>query len=231
MKRFYREVAVTETEGGFGVALDGKPVRTPEKALLLLPTRALAEAVAAEWWAQGDEVDLLVLPLTRLANSAIDLVAKRNTAIVAEIANYAGTDLVCYRAEHPPALVARQAAAWQPLIDWAAGRHGAPLLVTAGIAPLAQPEASLAALRAAVEAHAPMALAALRLATQASGSLVIALALIEGMLDADAAFATAELDESFQIEQWGEDPEQARRRTGLRDDLAIAARFARLLKE
>lgn len=231
MKKFYRAANAVTIAGGHSIQLDDKPLKTPAKAALVVPSRALAAAIAAEWHAQGEDIDLGRLPLTRLASTAIDLVATRRQAIIAETANYATTDLVCYRAAHPRALAERQQALWQPLLDWASERYDAPLLVTTGVTPVAQPPTSLAAFAAAVAAHDTMRLTALRLATAAAGSLIIALALIEDRLDADAAFAAAELDESFSIEQWGEDPEQTKRRTGLRDDLALAARFTRLLKE
>ena len=231
MKRFYRSAGVTETPEGFGVVLDEKPVRTPAKRPLAVPTRALAEAIAAEWLAQGESVDPRQLPLTRLASIALDLVAPRREAVVAEVVKYAGTDLVCYRAAEPPELAARQHAAWQPLIDWVALRFDAPLTVTAGILPVAQPAASLKALETAIAAYGTHRLAALHLATAACGSLVVALALIEGRIDAEAAFASAELDESYEIERWGEDAEQARRRAGLKEDIALAARFASLLAD
>jgi chaperone required for assembly of F1-ATPase len=230
MKRFYETVGVVPEEGGFGVSLDGKALRTPAKAPLTVPTRALAEAIAAEWRGQGSDVKLDTLPLTRLASTALDLVTGRRSAIVAEIARYAGTDLVCYRAEDPPELAARQHAAWQPLIDWAAARYGASLAVTAGVVPVAQPPASLAAFAAAVTSYPPFELAALHLATAACGSLVVALALIEGELDAEGAFAAAELDQSFEIERWGEDAEQMRRRAALKDDMVLAHRLIGLLR-
>jgi len=229
MRRFYKEAAAAPAEGGHAVLLDGKPMRTPAKAALVVPSRRLAEAIAAEWQAQGDEIVREALGLTRLASTAIDLVAPRRAEIVAAVARYAGTDLVCYRAEHPPELVARQERVWQPLVDWAAERHGAPLVVTAGIVPQPQPAASVAALAAAVAAYDAMALTALHLATAACGSLVLALALAEGRLDAEAAFAAAQLDESFEIERWGEDAEATKRRNELRDDIAYAARFLALL--
>jgi chaperone required for assembly of F1-ATPase len=229
-RRFYRDAIVAAVGDGFAVTLDGKPLRTPNRNELVAPNRALAEAMAAEWRAQPGKIEPRLLPLTRLANAAIDLVAARHASIVAETAKYAETDLVCYRAAHPPELVARQARNWQPLLDWAAERYGA-LTVTTGIQPLAQPAESLAAFAAAVARYRAMELIALRLATATSGSLVIALALIEERLDADAAFAAAELDESFQIENWGADSEQMKRRAGLKEDLALAARFAALLKE
>ncbi len=227
--RFYRDVAIVAAERGFAVTLDGKPLRTPDRNELVAPNRALAEAMAAEWRVQSGKIEPRLLPLTRLANAAIDLVATRHASVVAETAKYAETDLVCYRAAHPPELVARQARNWQPLLDWAAERYGV-LTVTTGIQPLTQPAESLAAFAAAVARYRAMELIALRLATATSGSLVIALALMEGLLDADSAFAAAELDQSFQIEKWGEDAEQAKRRAGLKEDMALAARFAALLK-
>jgi chaperone required for assembly of F1-ATPase len=230
MKRFYRTAAVTEAGAGFAVLLDGKPMQTPGKARLDLPKHALAEAIAAEWRGQGEELRPSALPLTRLASTAIDVVQPRRKAVIAELANYAATELLCYRAEHPPELALRQRKAWQPLLDWAALRYDAPLRIGAGVLPFAQPPDSLRALAVAIEAHDAMALAALNLAIRASGSLIIGLALIEERLDAGAAFAAAELDESFEIEQWGEDAEQTRRRAGLKDDLAAAARFMALLR-
>jgi chaperone required for assembly of F1-ATPase len=232
MKRFYSDVTAEPIAGGgFGVSLDGKPLRTPAKSLLAVPSRALAEAIAAEWRRQGVEVKLNELPLTRLASTAIDLVTARRPDVVAEVARYAGTDLVCYRAGHPPELAQRQNAAWQPLIDWATLRYDAPLEVTAGVVPIAQSPATLRAFAAAVESYAPLELAALHMATAACGSLVVALALIEGRLDVEQAFAASQLDETFEIEQWGEDAEQMRRRAALKNDMALAHRFIRLLRQ
>jgi chaperone required for assembly of F1-ATPase len=230
MKRFYKDASAQAVEGGFGVALDGRTLRTPAKLPLVLPRLALAEAIAAEWQAQEDEVRPHTMPLMRLATTAVDLVAKRHADVVAEITNFAETDLVCYRADHPPELAARQHAIWQPLVDWATLRYDAPLVVTAGIVPVAQKPATLHALTAAVAAYEPMALTALHAATTASGSLVIALALLEGRLDAEGAFAASQLDETFQIEQWGEDYEAAARRAALKADIAAAARFVALLR-
>jgi chaperone required for assembly of F1-ATPase len=231
MKRFYTSVDVRPAAGGYGVRLDGKPLRTPAKAPLVVPTRALAEAIAVEWRAQSDHVKLDALPLTRIASTALDLIPGRRPAIIAEVARYAGTDLVCYRADDPPELIERQQAAWQPLLDWASLRYDAPLLVRAGVAPVAQPPRSLAAYAAAVAAYALFELAALHLATATLGSLVLALALIEGRLDAESAFAAAELDQSFEIERWGEDAEAMRRRAAVKEDVALAARLMGLLRE
>ncbi len=169
------------------------------------------------------------MPLTRIASIAIDLVAPRREGVIAELAKYAGTDLVCYRAERPEALVMRQHTAWQPLVEWTRERYGAELAVTAGIVPRDQPEAAIRALSEAVAAYNSMKLAALHLACAVCGSVVVALALVEGRLDADAAFAAAELDQTFEIEQWGEDAEQTRRRADLRAEIAAAARFLALL--
>ncbi len=230
MKRFYRNAEIVAAEGGgYGVALDGKPIKTPAKEALTVPNAALATAIAAEWAAQDGEIRPARMPLTRLASTAIDRVAPQREFVVQQIAAYAGTDLVCYRAARPPELTARQQAMWQPLIDWAALRYEAPLEVTAGVIPIAQPPASLRAFAAAVAGHDDFALAALHLATGACGSLVIVLALREGRVDPDEAFAASQLDESFEIEAWGEDPEQAERRRALADDIAAAARFLSLL--
>ncbi len=230
MKRFYRQAAAVPAAAGYAVTLDGKQVKTPAKNDLIVPSAALAAAIAEEWQAQEGEVRPAAMPLTRLAYTALDREAGQREAIVREVANYAGTDLVCYRAAHPPALAERQQAVWQPLIDWAAWRYEAPLTATCGVIPAGQPAASLDAFAAAVAAHDDFTLAALQAAAGACGSLVIALALFEGRLDPAEAFAASQLDESFQIEAWGEDSEQARRRRGLATDIEAAARFISLLQ-
>jgi chaperone required for assembly of F1-ATPase len=230
MKRFYAQATVRAAESGHAVELDGKPLRTPAKAPLVVPSAALAQAIAAEWQAQGEEIKTAELPLTRLAGTAIDLVTPRRAEVVAEVARYAGTDLVCYRAGHPPELATRQHAAWQPLIDWATLRYDAPLDVTAGVVPIAQAASTLRAFTAAVDAVSPIELAALHLATAACGSLIVALALLEGRLDVEEAFAASQLDETFEIELWGEDHEQMQRRAGLMEDIALAARLIELLR-
>ena len=177
-----------------------------------------------------DVIDPATMPLTRLATTAIDRVATQREAIVQQTANYAGTDLVCYRATHPPVLATRQQAVWQPLIDWAALRYDAPLVITTGVIPKSQSAASLRAFAAAVAEQDDFALTALHVATAASGSLVIGLALLDRQLDAQEAFTASQLDESFQIEAWGEDAEQAGRRRALAADIATAARFISLLR-
>jgi chaperone required for assembly of F1-ATPase len=229
LRRRYKTVAVEPDPPGFAIALDGKRAQTPAKRPLVLPREALAQAIALEWEAQGARLDPTTMPMTRLASIALDLVAPRMEEVAANVSKYAETDLLCYRAAAPPELVLRQHAAWQPVLDWAAERYAAPLELAAGIVPRAQPEASLRALRAAVAAHDPWHLSALNLATGALGSLLLALALAERRLDAEAAFAASVLDETFEIEQWGEDAEQMRRRQGLREDIAAALRFFALL--
>jgi chaperone required for assembly of F1-ATPase len=230
MKRFYQKAEPAMRAGGYAIALDGKPIKTPGKRDLLVPSGALAAAIAEEWNAQETGVRAGAMPLTRLATTAVDRVATQRDAIIRQTANYAATDLVCYRAAHPPALAARQQAVWQPLIDWAVLRYDAPLSVTIGVIPTKQSATSIRAFAAAVAEQHDFALTALHVATAACGSLVIGLALIEGHLDAEGAFAVSQLDESFQIEAWGEDAEQAKRRRGLAADIQAAARFISLLR-
>lgn len=229
MRRFYKVVSVTGEPGGHQVRLDGRSVRTPARGTLLLPTAELAAAVAAEWDAQDETVHPERMPLMQIAATAIDRVAPNPAAMAEEVARFAETDLVCYRAEEPAALVHRQHEAWQPLVDWAALNHDAALRVVHGIMPVAQPPAALAALRAAVDRLDPWRLTALSVATAAAGSVVIGLALLAGRIDAEAAWDASQLDETFQIERWGEDAEAAERRALLRQDLVAAERFLRLL--
>ncbi|MBV8654332.1 MAG: ATPase [Alphaproteobacteria bacterium] len=229
MKRIYKNAASVTLDEGWGVVLDGKPLRTPAKRPLVAPNLALAEAIAGEWQAQGETVDPNTMPMMRLSSIALDLVAPRRAEIIAELVNYAGTDLVCYRADHPAELIERQRNTWQPLADWATLRFDAPLAVTSGILPVPQAPTTLAAFAAALEPYDAMRLTALHAVTTACGSLVIGLALLEGRLDAEAAFTASQLDESYQIEKWGEDSEQAERRAALRADIAAASRFSALV--
>ncbi|MBI3516001.1 MAG: ATPase [Proteobacteria bacterium] len=228
MKRLYRSAAVIDHADGYGVALDDKPVNTPVGGVLVVPTRALAAAIVAEWAAQGDTVMPHTMPLMQLMATALDRVAPARTAAIDELLRYGGTDLLCYRADAPPDLVERQAAIWQPLVDWAELRYGAPLAVTQGLMPRPQPAAALAALRVALEPLDAPSLTGLLAATGAAGSLILALALRERRLSAEEAWALSLLDETFQIERWGEDAAAAQRRTALRADLIAAARFLEL---
>ncbi len=231
LKRFYKEARAAAREGGYGVQLDGRDIRTPAKAALVLPSAGLAEAVAGEWAAQGERIEPATMPLMSLACTAIDQVAPNRGAVIGELMDYAGSDLLCYRADRPEALVARQAEVWQPLLDWAARELDAPLRVICGIRHEPQPEDALAALRRAVAALEDFPLTALDTATRASGSLVIALALHRGQVGAEAAFEAAELDATFQIEHWGEDPEATRRRAAVLADLAAAGRLMDLASD
>lgn len=231
MRRAYKETGIAPEVDGFAVLLDGKPMRTPAGLAFRVPGSALAAAIAAEWAAQDTLVRPDRMPLSQIAATAIDRVGTDPAATVAAIARFGETDLVCYRAEAPVELVERQHAALQPLVDWAALTLDAALRVTAGVMPAAQPPAATAALRRAVERFDPWRLAPVGLATAASGSLIIALALAFGRLDAEAAWSTSQVEESFQIERWGEDAEAAERRRALRGDLHAAARFLALLDQ
>ncbi|MCG8544705.1 MAG: ATPase [Alphaproteobacteria bacterium] len=230
LKRFYREASAESEAAQHHVALDGRPVRTPEKALLILPTRRLAAAIAEEWDAQTDEIRPDSMPMTQLASTAIDRVRPRREEIVDSIAAYAGTDLLCYRADGPSALVERQAAHWQPLLDWAALQFDAPLSVTDGIVPVEQPADAVASIRRAVADGDEFTYAGLYNLTVACGSVVMALAVREGEIDAAQACHASQLDESWQAEQWGEDPEAAARQERIRGDIHAATRFLDLLK-
>ena len=224
-KRFWSSAAVEPDGAGWGIRLDGRPVKTPAKAPLIVPTEAMARAIAAEWDAQQGEVRPETMPLTRAANSAIDKVTPQFDAVAAMLADYGGTDLLCYRAEAPEPLIARQSAAWDPLLDWAAVELGAPLTVATGILPVAQPPDSLARLTHAVQAHDPFRLTALHDLVGISGSLVIGLAIARGRLDAAAGWEVSRIDETWQTEQWGDDEEAAAAAALKRQAMQDAARF------
>ena len=229
MKRFYKEAAVGEAEGGFQVLLDGRAVRTPAKAPMVLPNRALTEAIVGEWREQGEDIRPSTMPLMALSSTTLDITAKHRDLVVGQVAAYAATDLLCYRVDHPAELAAREVQVWQPLLDWAALRYDAVLHVVVGVMPREQPEGACRALAAAVASYDDWRLTALQTATTACGSLVIGLALIEGRIDAAGAFEASQLHESYQIERWGEDHESTRHRTALRADIADVRRFAELL--
>jgi chaperone required for assembly of F1-ATPase len=206
-RRFWRAARVRPEAGGFAVDLDDRALRTPAGRPLVLPTEALARAVAAEWDALGAEIDPERLPLTRAANSAIDRVADRREAVIDAIAGYGGSDLICYRAEAPAGLAARQAAGWDPWLAWGDRALGAPLDPVNGVMPRPQPAPSLAALRAAVAAEDAFGLAALHELVSLSGSLVLGLAVARGALDAETAWELSRIDEAWQAEHWGLDAE------------------------
>jgi chaperone required for assembly of F1-ATPase len=226
-KRFYQDAAA---DPAGVIALDGKPVRTPGKAPLALPSRALAKAVAQEWRAQGERVDPGTMPLTRLANSAIDGVAGREQAVIDDILAFAGSDLLCYRAHGPRKLAEAQSKHWDPVLAWAKEALGAPLVLAEGVMHVAQPDASLARLRRQIEGRGPFGLAALHVLTALSGSALLALAVALGRLTPEEAWAAAHVDEDFQIGQWGEDAEAKARREARWRDFAAAARMLKLLE-
>ena len=230
-RRFWREVAVLPVPDGFAVALDGRPLRIPAAAALRVPTRAFAEAIAAEWRAVEGEIRPERLPFTRAANAAIDRVAPDPGPVVAHVAGYGASDLLCYRAEGPEALRRRQDAAWDPPLAWAAATLGAPLVVVSGVIHRDQPPASLAALREAVAAEEPFALAALHELATLSGSLVLGLAVSRRALDAADAWERSRLDEAWQAELWGEDAEAAAAAEGRRAAFLDAARMLDLLSD
>ncbi len=236
MKRFWSEVTVVAVEageagaGGFAIRLDRRPVRTPAKAPCLLPTRALAEAVAAEWAAVEGVVDPAAMPLTRAANSAIDRVIPEREAVAAMIAAYGEADLICYRAPDPEGLARRQADAWDPLVAWVARALGADLVLAEGVVHVAHSPESLARLGAAVRVHGPWELTALHDLVSISGSLVIGLAVSHAHLDAATAWPLSRIDEDWQIEEWGEDDEAAAVAARRRADFANAARLLDLVR-
>ncbi len=232
MKRFWDHATVEPKDGGFCVRLDGKPVRLPGGASLQLPRRALAEAIAAEWEAaggrKGGEMGWGDVPLTRLAGTVQERIAPDPEPVALELARYAETDLLCYRAEGPEALVQHQHELWQPWLDWAAHEYGARLRVTAGVVHVPQAPQAMAALAQAVAAQTPPALAALGLAVPALGSLVLGLAMAAFRLDAETACTLAALDETFQAERWGRDDEAEERRRRIGEEVAVAGTFLAL---
>ncbi len=228
MKRFYKQVSVLPGAAGFCIELDGRSVRTPKKAALAVATETLAEAIAEEWRQQGENIAPQTMPLLRLANTAIDMVAGQRDAVVANLAGFAGTDLLCYRASEPEDLVQRQDRLWSPWLTWAAARYGATLATTDGVSHIAQDDAALAALHTAVDGHDVMELAGLNDLVTIAGSLVLALAVSAGALDVGAAWAAARLDNDYQAERWGLDAEAEAHSTRLRGEFVMAARFLEL---
>lgn len=227
-KRFWTEVSTEPVDGGYRVLLDARPVRTPAKAALILPTQAMAEAVAAEWRAVDKIVDPLRLPVTRAANAAIDKVEPQFAEVCDLIAAYGASDLLCYRAEAPAELTAAQAAAWDPMLDWAALRLGARLIATRGVVPIAQPADSLAALAAQVRACSHFQLTALHDLVGLSGSLVLGLAATTGEFTLESLWRLSRFDEEWQSAQWGEDEEASAVAQRKRDDFLRAGHFWKL---
>lgn len=216
MRRFYANVGTASDAGGVSIRLDDRPVKTPARRPLVAPTQPLAQAIAAEWEAQADVIDPAKMPLTRLANSIIDGVADNAAAVAAEVARYLGSDLLCYRAETPRGLIARQAEMWDPILAFARDQLGARFVLTEGITFVEQPEHAIAAARRAIPED-PWRLGAVHVITTLTGSALIALAVAAGALTVDAAWAAAHVDEDWNMAQWGRDAIALERR---------AARFA-----
>jgi chaperone required for assembly of F1-ATPase len=227
-KRFYKEAGIAEADGGFAVTLDGRSIRTPSGRHVVAPTRGIAEAIAAEWNAQGETIDPLTMPLTRFANSVAE-VGERVEAVADDVAKYLGTDLLFYRAGHPEALVAREAAHWDPVLSWAASGLGAHFILSEGIVHVAQPEQAIKAARGVFPAD-PWSMAALHVVTTLTGSALLALALREGVRDADQVWAAAHVDEDWNSEKWGADEEVAARRAARLVDFRAAVTILSALK-
>ncbi|MFO1137544.1 MAG: ATP12 family protein [Paracoccus sp. (in: a-proteobacteria)] len=230
-RRFWKAADVRPQGDGWEVVLDDRPLRTPGKQPLILPTEALARAIAGEWDAQADVIDPNAMPLTRAANSAIEKVVPQFDGVAAMLGDYGGTDLLSYRAGQPEELSRAQAAGWDPLIDWAATDLRAPLRITDGVIPVPQDPAALERLRAEIAALDPFALTALHDLVTLPGSLILGLAVLRGRLDAETAWKLARIDEEFQAGRWGRDDEAdeaaANRLTAMRD----AERFYRLSRK
>jgi chaperone required for assembly of F1-ATPase len=225
MKRFYKDVSVTHAEDGFRILLDGRPVKTPAKNMLAVPTRALADAIAAEWRGQSEEIDPVSMPFLRLADTVIDGVAANREAVIDAILRFAENDLLCYRAHQPPELAALQAQGWDPVLAWARCRHGVEFTLVEGFTHSDQPPATLAAFRAALEAHDSFSLAALHVVASVAGSVVLALALADGELVPARIFALSRIDEDYQASKWGRDHEAEIRASNLARELDTAAEF------
>ncbi|HEY2008610.1 MAG TPA: ATP12 family protein [Rhizomicrobium sp.] len=219
MKRFYKDVQVAPQERGFAVLLDGRPVKTPARNTLILPTEHLAEAIAREWNAQGEEVVATTMPLLRLANTVIDGVTVNRDEVIGAILRFGENDLLCYRAHQPPQMVVRQREGWDPLLDWVGRRHGAHMRVAEGLTHVDQTQDALLALRQALEKEGPFTLGALHVIASITGSAVLALAVANGFISGPNAFALSRIDEIYQAEKWGEDAEAAKRTAHLAHEL------------
>jgi len=229
-RRVYKQARAAEAQDGFRVLLDEKPLVTPAKAPVILPARRLAQSIAAEWRKQGERIEPATMPLTRLAFTIIDRVARARVAVVDAIVAYAGSDLLCHRAGEPEGLIARQTAAWDPILDWAAEECGIRLAPVAGVMPRTQPTETLNIFRQEIENESDFVLGALADMTALTGSAILALAVLRGRLSVQEGWAAAHVDEDWQIAQWGEDEEAARRRQMRWLDMQAAARLVELLR-
>lgn len=225
-KRFYASAGIADADGGFAITLDGKPIRSPSGKPIVVPTRAIADTVAAEWNAQAETIDPLTMPLTRFANSVIEGVVDRVDEVAEDAAKFLGSDLLFYRAGYPDTLVAREAAHWDPVLFWAANALGAHFVLAEGIVHVGQPEAAIKAARAAFPTD-PWSVAALHVVTTLTGSALLALALAHGVRDEEQVWAAAHVDEDWNAEQWGVDEEVAARRAARLVDFKAAAGILR----
>jgi len=227
-KRFYTSAGVGEAGGGFTVTLDGKPIKTPSGRSVIVPTRALAEMIAVEWNAQGENIEPLTMPLTRLANSVVQGVVDQAEAVRDDVAKYFASDLLFYRAGHPEGVVEREAAHWDPILFWAAEALGAHFILAEGVMHVRQPESAIAATRESLPAD-PWAIAALHVITALTGSALLALALFRDVIDSDQAWAAAHVDEDWNAEKWGVDDEVAARKAAKLVDFKAAAAVLKAL--
>ena len=230
MKRFWTDVSVGQETGGWSIALDGRPVRTPARASLVVPNKALAEAIAGEWRDVEGEIDPRAMPLTGLANAAIDRVAPDKGSFATGLARYAEADLVCYRADNPKELVERQAESWDSLLAWARRRFDVDFVTTSGVAHVGQPPATVERLAHAVASLDAFRLAGLSPLVTIGGSLIAALAVLEKAITPDEAWQAVSLDERWQLEQWGGDADAEAALDNRRRDFMAAARFLGLLE-
>jgi chaperone required for assembly of F1-ATPase len=228
-KRFYGATGVGEADGGYTVTLDGKPIKTPSGRTVIVPVRALAEAMAAEWQAQGDIIDPLTMPLTRFANSVVQGVIDDAGAVADDVAKYFASDLLFYRAGNPEGLVAREAEHWDPVLFWAAETLGAHFILAEGVMHVRQPDEAIAAARKALPAD-PWVIAALHVITTLTGSALLALALIRGAIDQDRVWAAAHVDEDWNAEKWGVDEEVAARKAAKSVDFRAAVAVLKALR-
>lgn len=223
MKRFYKDVEVAETEGGFGILLDGRSIKTPGRSPVTLPALRIAEATAAEWRSQKDEIDPVTMPLTRLINSASDGVEGRKTETLNDIISYAGSDLLCYRADSPEELVIRQSNAWDPIILWAKQNYGLIFVLAEGVMPVSQASENDPVLTRELEDLDPLSLAATHLVVNLTGSALLAFSLLRGFRDAPGVWEAAHVDELFNEERWGADREALDARAARYRDFLAAA--------
>jgi chaperone required for assembly of F1-ATPase len=230
VKRFWKQADVVEAESGFAISLDGRRLKTPGRSDLFAPTKALADAIAAEWQACGETVDPRAMPLTGLANAAIERVGPDRKAFAIGLARYAESDLICYRADGPAALVARQAESWDALLGWARRRYDVDFATCTGVMHVAQPEETVRKLGHAVASLDDFQLAGLSPLVTIGGSLVAALAVLEEIMPAEDAWGAVSLDDRWQLEQWGEDAEARAALDARRRDFMAAARFLELLR-